>query len=334
MTQIADVTRFCAIEGRLCEKHIPYQGTNSFFFAYPSGTYWRDFSEKLVDELMEQGVPGQRWEDTIGNDVLFSKVCEGIYGHDYLLAEVTEPNANVLLEIGYALAVGRLPILLKDKSKKAWDRELLITLESCFYETRIDILEHILTLLPARGDLEENPNRRLPMLQKMGIFDRDEEPGTICHLKPKLPRDWISTVEKKLKESSFRITGTDPSDSSYDEFFPQARAIQSASLIVASLLGTDIEAYQEHNANVALLIGFAIGLGKEILVLQQEPRASILDLGTVSPPVQDRNPSLKYNHHMASKSNPIGIGTESRVPTESDRQKAHGPHPRSLHGAP
>ena len=282
MNQFADVTRFCAIEGRLCEKHIPYQGTNTFFFAYPSGDYWRDFSEKLVNELGEQGLKGQRWEDTIGNDVLFSKVCEGIYGHDYLLAEVTEPNANVLLEIGYALAVGRLPILLNDKSRKAWDREILTTLEGCFYETRPDILEHVLTLLPERGDLAEDPNRRLPMLQKMGIFDRDEEPGTICHLKPKVPRDWISAVERKLKESNFRITGTDPSDSSYDEFFPQARAIQSASLIVASLLGTDIEAYQEHNANVALLIGFAIGLGKEILVLQQEPRASILDLGTVS----------------------------------------------------
>ena len=282
MTQIADVSRFCAIEGRLCEKRIPYQGTDTFFFAYPSGDYWQDFSEKLVDELMEQGVLGQRWEDTIGNDVLFSKVCEGIYGHDYLLAEVTEPNANVLLEIGYALAVGRLPILLNDKGRKSWARELLTTLESCFYDTRSDILEHILTRLPERGDLPESPNRRLPMLEKMGIFDRDEEPGTICHLKPKLPRDWISAVERKLKESSFRVTGTDPSDSSYDEFFPQARAIQSASLIVASLLGTDIEAYQEHNANVALLIGFAIGLGKEILVLQQEPRASILDLGTVS----------------------------------------------------
>ena len=221
MNQFADVTRFCAIEGRLCEKRIPYQGTNTFFLAYPSGVHWQDFSKKLADELMEQDVLGQRWEDTIGNDVLFSKVCEGIYGHDYLLAEVTEPNANVLLEIGYALAVGRLPILLNDKNRKAWDRELLITLESCFYETRPDILEHILTRLPKRGDLPENPNRRLPMLEKMGIFDRDEEPGTICHLKPKLPQDWISAVERKLKESSFRITGTDPSDSSYDEFFPK-----------------------------------------------------------------------------------------------------------------
>ena len=282
MQQFADVTRFCAIEGRLCDKHIPYQGPDTFFFAYPSGQYWQDFSQQLVGELTEQGVLGQRWEDRIGNDVLFSKVCEGIYGHDYLLAEVTEPNANVLLEIGYGLAVGRLSILLNDRNKRLWNRELLTTLESCYYETRADILEHILTRLADRGGLVEHPNRRLPMLENLGIFDMTEDPGTIYHLKPKLPRDWINAVDRKLRDSSFRITGTDPSDSSYDEFFPQARAIQSASLIVASLLGTDVQGYQEHNANVALLIGFAIGLGKEILVLQQEPRASILDLGTVS----------------------------------------------------
>ena len=282
MEQVAEVNRFCAIEGTLCQKDIPYQGTNTFFFAYPSGDHWRDFSSRLVVDLHQQDIHGQRWADAIHGGVLFSKVCEGIYGHDYLLAEVTEPNANVLLEIGYALAVGRLPILLQDKNRKSWNRELLTVLESCFYETRPEVLSHILSLQSDRRGLSENPNRRLPVLEKMGIFDRDEEPATVCHLKPKIPRDWISAVEKTLKQSVFRFSGTDPADSSYDEFFPQARAIQSASLIVASLLNTEIEAYQEHNANVALLIGFAIGLGKEVLVLQHEPRASILDLGTVS----------------------------------------------------
>ena len=177
MQQFADVTRFCAIEGRLCDKHIPYQGPDTFFFAYPSGQYWQDFSQQLVGELTEQGVLGQRWEDRIGNDVLFSKVCEGIYGHDYLLAEVTEPNANVLLEIGYGLAVGRLSILLNDRNKRLWNRELLTTLESCYYETRADILEHILTRLADRGGLVEHPNRRLPMLENLGIFDMTEDPG-------------------------------------------------------------------------------------------------------------------------------------------------------------
>ena len=282
MKQFVEVSRFCAIEGKLCQKSIPYEGTNTFFFAYPSGDHWQDFSRKLVDDLRQQDVHGQRWEDTIHNDVVFSKACEGIYGHDYLLAEVTEPNANVLLEIGYALAIGRLPILLKDKNRKSWNRELLTTLEGSHYETRPEVLEHILSLQSDRRGLSESPNRRLPILENMGIFQRSEEPGTVCHLKPKMPRDWISAVERELKRGYFRFSGTDPSDPSYDEFFSQARAIQSASLIVASLLGTDISAYQEHNANVALLIGFAIGLGKEVLVLQEEPRASILDLGTVS----------------------------------------------------
>ena len=282
MKQFSEVSRFCAIEGILCQKRIPYEGKNTFFFAYPSGDHWHDFSMRLVEDLRQQDIHGQRWEGTVHNDVLFSKVCEGIYGHDYLLAEVTEPNANVLLEIGYALAVGRLPILLQDKNRKPWNRELLTALESSFYETRPEVLGHILSLQADRRGLSESPNRRLPILEKMGIFARSEESGTVCHLKPKMARDWISAVEKELKGSFFRFSGTDPSDSSYDEFFPQARAIQSASLIVASLLSTDIEAYQEHNANVALLIGFAIGLGKEVLVLQQEPRASILDLGTVS----------------------------------------------------
>ena len=282
MKQLAEVNRFCAIEGTLCQKHIPYEGTNTFFFAYPSGDYWQDFAMKLVEELRQQDIHGQRWEDTNHNDVLFSKICDGIFGRDYLLAEVTEPNANVLLETGYALAVGRLPILLKDKNRKPWNRALLTVMESSFYETRPEVLAYVLSVLSDRRDLSESPNRRLPMLEKMGIFERSEKPGTICHLKPKMPRDWISAVERELKNSYFQFSGTDPSDSSYDEFFPQARAIQGSSLIVASLLSTDIEAHQEHNANVALLIGFAIGLGKEVLVLQQEPRASILDLGTVS----------------------------------------------------
>ena len=78
----------------------------------------------------------------------------------------------------------------------------------------------------------------------------------------------------------------DPSDSVYDEFYSQARQIQHASLIVASLLSKNNLDYEQQNANVSLLIGFAIGLGKQVLVLQHEPLASILDLGSVARPVE------------------------------------------------
>ena len=100
MTEFATVDRFCAIEDTQCSKKIPFNGPWTFFFAYPSSRQMQSFTYELVTELEARGIRGLRWEDLIGNDLLFSKVCEGIYANDFLLAEVTEPNLNVLLEIG------------------------------------------------------------------------------------------------------------------------------------------------------------------------------------------------------------------------------------------
>ena len=259
-TQLALISKFCAVEGTFCEKIVPYRGTNTYFFAYPSGAHWEDFTRLLATELEFQEVYGTRWQDVISNNVLFLKVCDLIHGHDYVFAEVTEPNANVLLEIGYALAVGRPTILLKDKRRPEWNRTLLTAFENCFYETRESIVPHIVQAQTNRGDLSESSDRRLPSLEKMGIFETVDDRATIHHLKPKIARDWISSVDKVLKDSYFQVSGTDPNDSPYDEFYPQARLIQGASKVVASLLGTDIQHYEEHNANVAMLIGFALGL--------------------------------------------------------------------------
>lgn len=88
----------------------------------------------------------------------------------------------------------------------------------------------------------------------------------------------------------------DPSDSVSDEFYPQAREIQRASLVVASLVSSVNLNWEQHNANVALLIGFAIGLGKQVLVLQENPVAPILDLGTVSRPVDTETQAGQIAH--------------------------------------
>ena len=285
MTELATISRFCAIEGIECEKLIPYQGSWTYFLAYPSTDPWRDFSALLANDLASRGIHGDRWEDIVNNDLLFSKVCEGILGHDFLLAEVTEANPNVSLEIGYALAVGRQPILLRNKNRQAWSLELLTTLEACHYETRDDILNYFLNLMSRERRIPDVPDRRLPFLENMGIFDQPEVGGTVYHLKPKLPADWISKVDRTLRNSYFKLSTMDPSDSVSDEFYTQARSIQSASLIVASLLSSKNVNWRQHNFNVAMLIGFAIGLGKRVLVLQETPLVPILDLESVSRPI-------------------------------------------------
>ncbi len=296
MMEYTTINRYCAIEGVECNRSVPFRGRDTFFFAYPSGNEWRDFSFQLANELGEWGIQTERWEDLVNNDLLFAKVCDAIYGSDYLLAEVTEPNPNVLLEIGYALAVGRLPVLLKNKNRKDWNRTLLTTLEGCYYATREDIHNYITTLLTDQRPIPQSPNRRLPFLENMGIFDPAEVPGTVYHLKPKLSADWISRVDKTLGSSYFKLIKMDPSDSVYDEFYPQAREIQRASLIIASLISKQHDDWEEHNANVALLIGFAIGLGKQVLVLQQEPMTPILDLGSVSRPFETESQAGQIAH--------------------------------------
>ena len=204
MNQFATVNRYCAIEGTYCTKKVPFKGKDTFFFAYPANARWSSFSSTLVKEMGIRGFQGQRWEDFVKNDLIFSKVCEGIYGHDYLLAEVTEPNSNVLLEIGYALAVGRLPILLQDKNWQPWSRSLLTTLENCHYETREDIHQYMVDLRTGAKSIPDAPDRRLPFLEKMGIFLEEELRGTIYHLKPKQSADWISRVDKVLRKKSFQ----------------------------------------------------------------------------------------------------------------------------------
>ena len=166
-------------------------------------------------------------------------MCDGIHGHDFIIAEVTESNSNVLLEIGYALAVGRQPILLIDQNRPKWERRLLATLESCHYQTREDIHEFIIRLSSYPRKIPTNPDRRLPMLESMGIFEREEQPGTVYHLRPKLVTDPIKRIDSVLSSSFFKPTSMDPTDSVYDEFYNQARKIQESELIVASLVSSN-----------------------------------------------------------------------------------------------
>ena len=282
VNQLAIVSRFCAIEGRYCQKQVAYRGPSTHFFAYPSGSHWSTFSRHLAEEMGNRGMQVERWEDTVKGDLLFRKVCDGILANNYLLAEVTEPNTNVLMEVGYALAVGRKPILLVEKNRLRWKRPILSTLESCYYDNRDDILNFI-ARLQANEPNHEIPPTKLEFLDSLGILSITEDQRTIHHLKPAIATDWVKGITKNLdRHNRFSATHTDPTDSASDDFYQQARLINKASYTVASLLSKDRVDWQEYNANVAVLIGFAIGLGKRVLVLQEHPADVVLDLGSIA----------------------------------------------------
>lgn len=285
MSQNVLINRYCAIENRRCTRQIRFEGPATYFFAYPGNNKTRSWTNELVTELRDRGFLGVRWEDAVSDGLLFSKICDAIHANGFILAEVTELNLNVLMEIGYALAVGRHPILLRDQNIVTRRHNFLSSLEDCPYTTRLDIHNFIQRWFSKHSD-SISPNTLLPDLLNMGIYDDQVSPRTTYHLKPKINTDWISSVEKSLKKRPFTFTSMDPSDSVYDDFYVQARQIQRSSLIVSSFVSTDYVDSEKKNASVALLTGFSIGLGKKVLVLQEQPIASILDLGTVACPFE------------------------------------------------
>lgn len=336
MNQTVFVNRFCAIENYECKKQISFKGSRSYFFAYPGNTKAKSWSNELVKELKERGFSGVRWEDVVSEGPLFSKICDEIHANGFILAEVTELNLNVLMEIGYALAVGRHPILLRDQNIVTRRHKLLSSLEDCPYTTRPDIHDFIQRWFSKHSE-SISPNRWLPFLENMGIYDDQVSPQTTYHLKPKVSTDWISRIEKSLKRSHFKLTSMDPSDSVYDEFYVQARQIQRSSHIVSSFISTDHVESEVKNASVALLTGFSIGLGKQVLVLQEEPIASILDLGTVSRPFETEHQAQrivedwikKQVDQSANKDRETRIRTQERENVELIRSIYMG-HPDAL----
>ena len=113
----------------------------------------------------------------------------------------------------------------------------------------------------------------------------------------------------------------DPSDSVYDEFYPQARQIQRASLIVASLLSSKNLDWEEHNAHVALLIGFAIGLGKQVLVLQHEPLARVLDLGSMARPIESERQAEEIVQSWIDQQTRVSVGEIAEVKQRARRRQ-------------
>ena len=99
------------------------------------------------------------------------------------------------------------------------------------------------------------------------------------------------------------------------------RKIQESQLLVASLLGTEYSDWEELNANVALLIGFAIGLGKPVLVLQQTPASPILDLGTVLRPFETESHSEQIVTSWLDQHTQLIVSRHEQQRHREDRQR-------------
>jgi|TARA_B110000902_G_C14278955_1_gene576003 hypothetical protein len=86
--------------------------------SFDGGKYDRRYAETIRPALIKAEVEPQRADEILGLNPVIDKIETAIESASICIAEVSEDNPNVWLELGYALALDRPTVILCDKSKR------------------------------------------------------------------------------------------------------------------------------------------------------------------------------------------------------------------------
>ncbi len=86
--------------------------------SFDGGKYDRRYKETIRPALYKADVEPQRADEILGLNPVIDKIESAIESASICIAEVSEDNPNVWLELGYALALDRPTVILCDKSKR------------------------------------------------------------------------------------------------------------------------------------------------------------------------------------------------------------------------
>lgn len=85
---------------------------------FDDGVYDRRYIETIKPALEQAGVVPKRVDEMLGLNPVIEKIEEAIASAPICIAEVSEDNPNVWLELGYALALSRPTVIICEKSKR------------------------------------------------------------------------------------------------------------------------------------------------------------------------------------------------------------------------
>jgi len=265
------IDRYCAVADDICqESNIKFKGTRSCFLAYPFTPAYMESMEKLRGGLMStQNVQATLPTDVWEGGVIFCKLCREILANNFVLSEVTDLNRNVLFEHGYAIAVRRHGLLLRDRSKVSQEFPLLKDVEQVYYENRGDILSHVARFEIDDTDAHRRPLRLIGMCQTCQISPRY---NLIYFLKNGNRSDAVRAIEKLLrKDKIFDVIDDNPNDIGGHEVHQYCKRIQQARYVVAHFVSDERKDHHLVNARVAFLMGLAVGFGRRVLIMQETP---------------------------------------------------------------
>lgn len=241
------------------------------FFAYSSSLpTLREAIQQATQQLnRSRQIEIMTWEECrIGGKIIIDTICDEIDRADLFFADLTGLSANVMFELGYAIAKKKRVWLILDttypKEKKLFDQLRILTTvgyESCCNST--DIIN---------GFYQENPTQDLAN----SIFAQAIEPNLrqtdsvyVLYLKSKHDNEASIRITKDLGKSTCDVITDDPSESTVQSLTGYGTQVFNSKGVLIHLTEPNREGARLQTVRYALVAGMSFGFGKNILMITE-----------------------------------------------------------------
>jgi hypothetical protein len=286
VNRINNTRKYCAFTADSCVRSLPEQNDLKLFFAYPSENKIKGYIRDICKHKKLVTLELSTWENI--NDVggiIFCKICKQILESRSIVADVTYINQNVLFELGFALANGKIPILIKEQGRNTNVVDILRDIKRIDYND-IDVLVDRLY----HACFEDFPFSNLDEDEKS-----KEDTVFFINANANMPvkRPIYKCLEEFCRDCFYDIHIDDASEIISHKLIHLLKMINASELVICHMVGTDYNGYDEINAHVAFLAGYAMGKHKKVLILQEQPSDKMLDLQQVRREYKNRKDAVQ-----------------------------------------
>lgn len=242
----------------------------SGFFAYPSQPRSvGDSVSAAIDELNQAGevelVPWSRLSVT--GKVIIDEILHNINDSELLCADITGANANVLFELGYAIAKNKRVWLCVDRTYTDSNAKLdslrfLTTVGYASYENSRDIVRQFYVDRP-QDDLGNT------------IFSRSIQPNLpasaqnfqVLYVKSLHENEAAIRIARRVADSRLSVIIDDPRESPIQPLAWYGSQVYLSAAVLCHLTDPKRDRAPIFNARAAFVAGMAHAMGKQLLML-------------------------------------------------------------------
>jgi hypothetical protein len=201
------------------------------------------------------------WKDLgVSGQIIFCQICKALRFTNFVVADVTTLNFNLLFEIGFAIGLG-IPVLpVRDtsfaKDAKVFNELGLIDTVGYFdFQNCAELVSKILT--------DGRPPQILPQPQAV-----DKE-RPLYVMKSPVQSEGMVRLMSAVKKSGLRFWSFDPRESARLSLHEAFKQTSSSLGIVVHLMAPQRMGAVPHNGRCAFVAGLGLATGKHVLMLQE-----------------------------------------------------------------